>query len=275
MSSTQLIKWQIGTGDPAKANARRTDGKAPSRLEQMVLRPLAEWLGAHPCIGARKIGHTRTFYSCIPGELTTISSALIFLQCLDEYFALTDSGDPIEKSLLVLFHDPIASPHEFFKKFWSFAQTAHDIDSLTHQWDPLVSSDIADDSFELSFRARAVFPTTFHPCHERTARRLMYPGWAHNQSSQFRALREIEQFEKWQKSIRQADASTDPSGTHNPLLADTGTVSAATQITQYQASEYPFVARIAEDREQLIIGLKARAIQENATEVLEYLEGLG
>jgi FPC/CPF motif-containing protein YcgG len=240
----------------------------------MIVRPLAEWLGTHPCIGARILGHSKTFYTCIPGELTTISSALKFLECLDGYFSLTDQNDPIEKSLLVLFHDPIASPHDFFTKFWSFAQVAHDIDSLTHQWDPTVSSDTSDNNFELSFRGRGVFPTTFHPFHERTARRFMYPGWAHNQSSQFRSLRETNQFETWQKKIRQADASTDPSGTHNPLLADTGTVSAATQITQYQTSEYPFVSRNPSDREQVLIGLKARAIHENAKHVSEYLEAL-
>jgi FPC/CPF motif-containing protein YcgG len=240
----------------------------------MVLRPLAGWLGAHPCIGARKLGLSKTFYSCMPGELTKISSALIFLQCLDEYFAMTDDGDPIEKSLIVFFHDPIATSKDFFEKFWLFAQVAHDLDCLTHQWDPTVSSDISDNGFELSFRGRAVFPTTFHPCHERTSRRFMYPGWAHNQSAQFQVLRDTNQFEKWQRSIRQADASTDPSGKHNPLLADTGVVSAAVQITQYQSSEVPFVSRRATDREQVIINLKARAIHEHSEEVLEYLTNL-
>ncbi len=240
----------------------------------MVLRPLAGWLGAHPCIGARKIGLSRTFYSCIPGELTKISSALVFLKTLDEYFTASDPGDPIEKSLLVLFHDPITTPEDFFNKFWSFAQTAHDLDSLTHEWDSTVSNKISDDTFELSFRGRAVFPTTFHPCHNRTARRFMYPGWAHNLSSQFQALRDSNQFEKWKRSIRQADASTDPSGIHNPFLADTGTISAATQITQFEASDYPFISRMPADREQILASLKARAIRESASEVIEYVSSL-
>lgn len=275
MSDVKLIKWQLPlSGDTTKATPRRLGGKAPTRLEQMILRPLAGWLGAHPCIGARKLGLSRTFYSCIPGDLTKVSSAFAFLRCLDEYFEETDKGDPIEKSLLVLFHDPISTPEDFFNKFWSFAQLAHDLDSLAYSWDGSVSSNIDDDTFELSFRGRAVFPTTFHPCHNRVARRFMYPGWAHNLSAQFQALRDADQFEKWKTSIRTADASSDPSGEPNPLLADTGTASAATQITQHESEVYPFVVRNGNDREQVISGLRSRAIAEKSKDVLEYLDGL-
>ena len=275
MSGDELIRWQSPNPENGgKSAPRRIDGRAPSALERMTIRAMSGWLEPHPCIGARLLGTNQTFYACTPGEMQHIDSSLKFLQCLDRYFSETDQSDPIVKSLLVFFPDTIESEQAFFDKFWAFVQNTHDLDFLTHEWDQTVASDTSDPNFELSFRGRAVFPTTFHPHSPRSARRFMYPGWAHNLSSQFGALRTAGSFEDWQRKIRRADAAADPSGVANPLLADSGTASAAAQLAQLEADSYPFIKREPSDREQVKDALLARAHAEGAKDVVDYLNEL-
>lgn len=273
MSGENLIVWQSKTvGGVLKYTPRKIDGKAPSSLENVILKPLAAWLESHPCIGARQLGSEKTFYSCLPGDMSEISASLNLLHCLDRYFDETDGSDPVFKSLLCVFREPISTQEEFFQKFWAFAQMTHDLDFLTHGWQEGVGQHVNDENFELCFRGRAVFPATFHPAHPRPARRFGYPGWAHNQSSQFDILRETGQFEDWQRKIRKADSRLEPSGTHNPLLSEKGEQSAAAQMAQLKADAYPFLVRRTEDRRELIANLRARAHAQMAQDVLDYIE---
>lgn len=259
-----LITWQ-GPSASGRYSAKRLDRSALISIERFIGSCLSGFMDSHPCIGARLLGSDKSFYYSVYKDMYSIESACYLLDDIKAYYAKSDNIN-IVKTMLCIFTDPINSKEDFSTRFWKFMQLVVDIDSLQHPYDSTISSDPADQNFELSFCGRAAFPTTIHPAHDRTARRFAYPGWALNQSSQFGALRADGSFEDWQRKIRAADAAIDPSGQPNPLLVDHGDGSAASQLGQVVLPEYPFQYggrdNVNQTRERLI----QKAIIENASE---------
>jgi FPC/CPF motif-containing protein YcgG len=207
--------------------------------------------------------------------MRTVETALKLLEDIEQYYSLSDTADSVLKSFLCIFTEKIRSPEHFSDLFWAFMQTVHDIDSLTHAYDPSVSSDPSLPNFELSFRGRAAFPTSLHSASPRLARQYAHPGWALNQSAQFNSLRTQGLFEDWQRKIRNVDSKFDPSGLPNPLLVDHGAGPAGAQLGGVRMDRYPFVARRIDDRPMVVSGLIARAIAEEAPiAVIDHLRTL-
>jgi FPC/CPF motif-containing protein YcgG len=257
-----------------RAKPAKLRGGRILQIEKFVGSTLEGFLSSHPCIGARHLASDSSFFYAVYGKMVSMETSFQFLLDIDQYFTLTDDGDKVRKSMLCIFLDPISSQQDFSSKFWQFAQTTHDLDSLTHQYAADVSSDPDHIDFEISFRSRAIFPTTLHPAHERAARRYQYPGWALNQTSQFNELRSQGQFEVWQRKIRAADSSLDESGVPNPLLADTGTGSAANQIAALEEGRYPFSLSTQANRKFTLSKLKDKAKDEEVSEALtQFLDG--
>jgi FPC/CPF motif-containing protein YcgG len=233
-------------------------------------------MSSHPCIGARSLAaDKRMFYYAVYPDMRTVESAVLLLDDIEQYYELTDGGDPILKSLLCIFTEDVENSQHFASLFWAFLQTVHDVDSLTHEYDPTVSSDPSAPTFELSFRGRAAFPTTLNPAGRRDARKYAYPGWALNQSAQFNELRAQGAFEDWQRKIRALDAKFDRSEVSNPLLVDHGQGSPGAQLGGVRMDNYPFVARTVEDRPQVANALVAKAVSEGASpDIIERLSAL-
>lgn len=222
------------SGTPVKLT-----GAPITQLERFLGGMLRVFAAGHPCLGARQLGSQSGLFYAVYSDMSSLRCAFELLEDLDDYLARTEDI-PILKSFVPIFEEPICSPSDFADKFWAFAQLLNRIDALSHPYDPSVSSNPNDPRFEFSLRGKAVFPTTLHPHHPRTARRFPYPAWAHNQSAQFQQLRESGEFENWQKKIRTVDAKLDKSKQPNPLLADHGDASAAIQLGQLELASYPF-----------------------------------
>lgn len=252
-----LLGFRGSSDDPVKLGQGRV-----TSFERHVGGLIHAFTSGHPCIGARQLGPKGRLYFALYPSMSGVASAMAFLRDLDDYFKVTDSGDPIFKSFVAIFWEPIPSASDFAAKFWEFAQLLNRIDALTSEYDPSISADPTDPTFELSLKGRAIFPATLHPAHPRPARCFTYPAWAMNQSAQFGRLREDGIFETWQKKIRAADIALDPSGMPNPLLADHGDASAAAQLGQMPLKNYPFQAYQNISRQENLNSLLAQARSE-------------
>lgn len=240
---------RIGAGDGTKVgDISRIDGSPVERLEKFIAHLFRGFTMSHPCIGAKASFVSGNFYFCVLEDMETVSSALTVCETFSEYLKLTDGSDDFVKTFALVFLDNAADAQDFAQKYWRFLQIVHDIDSLSHEWDPSVSSDANDSNFEFSLNGRAIFTTTLNPGHHRPARRFAYPTWICNQTRQFEKLRELGQFSKWQIAIRQADASLDPSGMANPLLEDHGVASSAKQLAGWPTDPCPLVIRGTTER---------------------------
>lgn len=255
--------------------SKRLDGAKPTDLEKFIGQYLLGFLFQHPCIGARALAnksemkddqiipHQGLHYAVYP-DMRSVSSAIMFLTDLENYYTRSDDIDPIIKTFAAIFvATDILSQEDFANKYWSFVQTVSDISSLTHDFGPI--TDVQAEDFELYLAGRAVFTTTLNSQSPRSARRFSYSTWVMNQTRQFDELRENGLFENWKTSIRKHDAGVDPSGVPNPILADHGTASAIGQLAGSMPQDFHFVVR--KDRRDAIGAcewLLKRAEQENA-----------
>ena len=180
-------------------------------------------------------------------DMSSVESAFSVMSDWDSYLNISDELDPVIKTCVFVFQEPVATQDEFCGKFWKFIQTLHDVDCQFYDWDQAVSSAINDDRFEFSLCGRAVFTTTLNPANPRYARKFAFPAWVMNQTRQFDYLRSTGQFARWQQKIRAADSKFDPSGQFNPILVDHGNQSAAFQLAGSAPKEFFFKANINEE----------------------------
>lgn len=224
--------------------AKYIDGTKVGHREKLIARTFAEFCLSHPCQGARLAIAKGGVYLSVLRDMSSVESAFDFLTDLREYYKVSDSLVPTEKSFAVAFYaEPVSTQHDFAEKYWKFVQTLHDIDCQRCDWDASVSSDWRDAKFELSLAGRAVFTTTLNPQNPRFARKFIYPIWVINQLSQFNHLRETGMFTKWQQRIRDLDSKFDPSGQPNPILTDHGQASSAGQLAGSSLAEMTFEYR--------------------------------
>jgi FPC/CPF motif-containing protein YcgG len=236
--------------DGRSGEIARIDRRKPTKLEQFVGKSLRGWVTSHPCIGARSVAVNGNLFLTVVDDMQSISSAMRTVCAVEEYLEISDLLDTHIKTLAIIFIDRVTDEIDFAQKYWRFAQIVHDIDCLTHPWDPTVSDNPTDSNFEFSIAGRAIFTTTLNPGHPRVARKFSHPTWVCNQTQQFNRLRERGAFERWQESIRKADAEIDPSGKPNPLLTDHGYASAADQLAGFPIKPCPLlVRRTKDDRE--------------------------
>ena len=203
-------------------------------------------------------------------DMESVSSALMFLDDYERYLDLTKNEDAVLKTFVSVFPlTEIISQDDFASQYWRFAQTLVDLSSQTHPWDPKASHLPTDKSFELSLGGRAVFTTTLNHHSPRMARKFLYPTWVMNQTSQFDALRDRNDFARWQENIRAKDAAIDPSGLPNPILEDHGYASAAAQLPGSAVLPCPLVVPVTTDAIEVAgTQLVARANEEGMPEDL-------
>lgn len=261
-----------------KGNPRPIDKRKPRPLERLLAKTIKGFSEGHPCIGAKRaMANQKTYMSVIP-DMTTVESAITLLADFATYCSLTDHGDDVVKTLIVVATGThVVSQEDYANKHWEFAQLLHDLDGLLCHYDDTVSMDPVSDSFEFSLNSRAVFTTTLNPHSPRVSRRFPYPAWVMNQTSQFNALREAGEFSKWQDKIRKVDAELDPSGTHNLILSDSGYASAFDQLAGSKPSNVGFEPRYtSQERRWALEDVKSRAIMEYAPgEVMDWLDNVG
>lgn len=132
---------------------------------------------------------------------------------------------------------------------WKQIENLHllDGDSI---WDPAVSSDPEDVDFSFSFAGTGFFIVGLHPHSSRLARRFSRAAMVFNPHAQFDRLREIDQYERLQKTIRARELKIQ--GSLNPNLSDFGAASEARQYSGRALEENwkcPFHARMRQTKE--------------------------
>ena len=240
------------------ANPRHISGDEPTTLENWLGQLLIGFARRHVCIGARSVSGKADVASATAGpmyfgvypDMASVGAAMMFLDDLEQYYALSDPQDDIVKTFVAVFPaSEVTSQTDFALQYWRFAQHLVDISAQTFPWDLTCSSDPTAQNFELSLAGRAVFTTTLNPHSPRTARRFTYPAWVMNQTQQFNSLRAKGDFQKWQTRIRAADAKLDPSRQSNPILTDHGYSSAAAQLPGSDVSPCPL--RVPQSPEEI------------------------
>jgi FPC/CPF motif-containing protein YcgG len=127
---------------------------------------------------------------------------------------------------------------------WAQIENLHKLDNNSI-WDSSVSSDPEDANFSFSFAETGFFIVGLHPQSSRLARRFSHPTMVFNPHAQFERLRELEQYERLQKTIRARELKLQ--GSLNPNLSDFGTKSEARQYSGRAVEEHwkcPFHAQM-------------------------------
>ena len=183
---------------------------------------------AYPCVGAKAALNKDAYRIAQYAGLGRHSSIVECTHDIQWFAANADQIDPDTASFVAVFDDPsITNEEDFEDKLWTQLQGMHDIDSLTFDWDPAVSSDPVDPDFSFSIAGRAFFIVGMPPQAAREARRFPYPTLIFNLHDQFEAMREQGRYERMRDTIREREESL--AGSPNPLLADHGTTSEAQQ----------------------------------------------
>ncbi len=112
---------------------------------------------------------------------------------------------------------------------WAQHQSLHELDRQQFGWDSSVSSDPEESNFSFSFAETSFFIVRLHPQSSRLSRRFRLPTIIFNAHAQFERLRELQQFERLQQTIRARDLKLQ--GSLNPNLSDFGTQSEARQYS--------------------------------------------
>lgn len=129
---------------------------------------------------------------------------------------------------------------------WAQLENLHKLDGAS-VWDSSVSSNPEDADFSFSFAGTGFFIVGLHPHSSRLARRFSRATMVFNPHAQFDRLRELEQYERLQKTIRARELKLQ--GSLNPNLSDFGTRSEARQYSGRAVEENwkcPFHAQMQE-----------------------------
>jgi FPC/CPF motif-containing protein YcgG len=111
---------------------------------------------------------------------------------------------------------------------WSQLENIHNLD-IDSAWDPSVSSNPENVNFSFSFAGTGFFIVGLYPGSSRLSRRFSRATMVFNPHAQFDRLRELNQYERLQKTIRVRELKLQ--GSLNPNLSDFGTQSEARQYS--------------------------------------------
>lgn len=133
------------------------------------------------------------------------------------------------------------------KMLWTQLENLHELDRRHYAWDKTVSSNPEDANFSFSFAETGFFVVGLHPASSRISRRFPWATLVFNAHAQFERLREENQFERMQETIRARDLKLQ--GSLNPNLSDFGKQSEAKQYSGRAVEENwkcPFHAKSRE-----------------------------
>jgi FPC/CPF motif-containing protein YcgG len=186
-----------------------------------------------PCFGAKSAFRLGTYRFGLYGDMGTAAATAGLARDLFTFADERAAIDGTFTTFLASFTGPTPpDEHAFERQLWATLQALHDLDAPHHAWDPSVSDDPDDPLFSFSFAGTAFFVVGLHAASSRAARRFAWPTLVFNAHDQFEALRESGRFPRFQRVIRQAEETLQ--GTINPMLADYGARSEATQYSGRQ-----------------------------------------
>ncbi len=151
-------------------------------------------------------------------------------------------------TFIACFAEPVAADEQIWENLlWAQLQSLHELDRVHYNWDRSVSRNPEDTDFSFSFAETSFFVVGLHPASSRLARQFPWAALVFNVHAQFERLREQNQFERMQQTIRARDLKLQ--GSLNPNLSDFGKQSEAKQYSGRAVEENwkcPFHAQMPE-----------------------------
>jgi FPC/CPF motif-containing protein YcgG len=186
------------------------------------------------CIGAKaSIKNSKYQFFLLEKMATKISTRKLY-ELLQEFAEMRLEIDKRFASFIVCFENhPNITPAQFEYLLWKQLKMLHQIDEFA--WDNRVSNDIHDPFFSFSVAGEAYFIVGMCPGHPRKCRDFYYPALVFNSHNQFKYLKEINLFEKIQRTVRLREIQY--SGSVNPNLINFSKQSEAIQYSGLKASD--------------------------------------
>ncbi len=203
---------------------------------------------AFPCVGAKSALARHQIELMHAGDLRRRDRDSAITSRLQQA-ASRWSEQAMFVSLAITFEDtPALDEPDFEQALWKRLQSIQEHDARHHAWDGTVSDDPQSPHFAMSVGGRAFYVIGMHPAASRLARRFRCPVLVFNPHSQFRRLRADGRYARLKQAVRARDVAY--SGSANPMLADHGTASEASQYSGRLVDAdwtCPFHARHSED----------------------------
>ena len=199
------------------------------------------------CVGAKAALNGDLFRVGFYDEMNAPETGRVLARDLQAFTAEQKKASTNYTSFAAVFAAPVFEDESAWEhSLWAQLKNLHELDRRQHAWDSSVSSNPEDVNFSFSFAGTGFFIVGLHPNSSRLARRFSRATMVFNPHAQFDRLRELEQYERLQKTIRSREMKLQ--GSLNPNLSDFGTRSEARQYSGRAVEENwkcPFHAQIA------------------------------
>lgn len=176
--------------------------ESPDRVAQFRHYVQESWF---PCVGARSALNRGRMEFGSYRALGDEGSARALCDDLSAFSSKYRCPGADPASFVALFEQSVTDEADFTDGLWRHLQVMHDVDGLTHEWDPTVSSNPMSDAFSFSIGERAFFVVGLSPQSSRIARRAPCPCLVFNFHDQFEALKANGKYAGMQKVIRVRD----------------------------------------------------------------------
>ena len=220
-------KWQddriVRIFEPSRPLSKQTE-RAHDDFRQHVA-------GADfPCIGAKAAVNGNCYRFGFYAEMNQPESTAALAHDLWAYSREQAAFNTNYATFVASFALPnVTDELSWEKLLWTQLENLHALDRQYYDWDKTVSSNPENADFSFSFAETGFFVVGMHPASSRLSRRFGWATMVFNAHAQFERLREENQFERMQATIRARDIKLQ--GSLNPNLSDFGKQSEARQYS--------------------------------------------
>jgi hypothetical protein len=230
------------------------------QFPEQKLPPLAETVYNHfrahiadsdfPCIGAKAALSGNFYRYGFYSKMNSAEATGGLAYDLWEYAREQAKFGTNYASFVACFAEPKVMDEQSWENLlWAQLQSLHELDRVHYNWDSTVSHNPEDANFSFSFAETGFFIVGLHDRSSRLARHFPWATLVFNAHAQFERLREQNQFERLQQTIRARELKLQ--GSLNPNLSDFGKQSEAKQYSGRAVEENwkcPFHAQIKETK---------------------------
>lgn len=183
-----------------------------------------------PCIGAKAAVNGNCYRYGFYDEMNAPASTAALAHDLWAYSREQATFNTNYATFIASFALPDVTDELTWEKLlWTQLENLHALDRKYYDWDKSVSSNPEDANFSFSFAETGFFVVGMHVVSSRLSRRFPWATLVFNAHAQFERLREQNQFERMQTTIRARDIKLQ--GSLNPNLSDFGKQSEARQYS--------------------------------------------
>lgn len=180
------------------------------------------------CVGAKTSINRAKYHFCILDEMASEESTSVLYQALKQFTNSRTTIDNRFASFVACFtNPPNIQAKDFEYLLWLQLKKLSEVDEFP--WDKEVSNEVNDSRFSFSIAGEAYFIIGLCPNHPRKCRDFTYPTLVFNSHHQFKYLKQINVFDKIQRTVRARELRY--SGSINPNLVEFAEHSEALQYS--------------------------------------------